>query len=310
MASDVDQLRPQGAAGLATHSRGKLRLNFVAYAFLLPSFLFYAGFRLIPYFQAFWFGLYDWNGASPGKFIGAGNYIEVVQDKYFWNAAGHNVIWMAMNLTIPLGLALILALLVAEVKRGQSVFRVCLFFPHVLSAATVAVLWRQIYDPSIGILNTIMNAIGLGSLTHSWLGETATALPASNIANAWQSYGFSFVMFLAALQSIDPTQFEAAKLDGANWFQTVRYVTLPGLRNATTMLFSLAIMGSMLSFTMIWVLTGGGPNFASDVLSTYIYDKAFMGLRVGYACAVSVGLALWILFVTVTFIRIRERGDN
>ena len=279
------------------------------YLFILPAVSFYLVFRLVPYLQSFWYGFSKWDGASPRQWVGLANYAEVVNDKYFWNAAGHNVIYTLMNLTIPLGGGLLLALLIAGIRRGQSIFRVVLFTPYVLSSAVVAIMWMQIYHPYLGIVNTGLKAIGLEELTRAWLGIPETALYAVNLANSWNNYGFPMVIYLAAVQAIDPTLYEAAKLDGANWFQLVRHVTLPGLRNSTTMLVSLAIMGSITAFTMVFIMTGGGPNFSSETLATYIYNKAFEELRMGYASAVSGGLAIWVLIVTVAFIRLRERGD-
>lgn len=281
----------------------------MGYVFLLPAFVFYASFRLVPYVQTFWYGLHDWDGASPPTWIGTANYAEALSDQYFWWAGWNTLKFMAINMTVPLGGGLLLALLVAEVSRGRTFFRVALFTPYVLSAAVVAVMWRQIFSPQVGVINLTLKGIGLESLAHSWLGESAYALWAVGVSNAWHGYGFSFVIFLAGLQTIDTALYEAAKLDGANWFQLVRFVTLPGLSNAITMLLSMAIMGTIAFFTYVFIMTDGGPNFSSEVLATYIYDKAFDDMRFGYASALSVGLALLVLVVTATFIRFRERGD-
>lgn len=280
-----------------------------AYLFLLPALVFYIWFRLAPYIATFWYGLTDWNGVSTPSFIGLSNYAEAVQDGYFWRAALHTLAFMAFDICVPLTLALLLAILVSEVTRGRTFFRVALFTPYVLSAAVVSVMWRLIYSPNIGVVNSGLRTVGLGGLTHAWLGDSQFALPSVALANSWHSYGFAFVIFLAAIQSIDPALYEAARLDGANWGQLVRHVTIPGLRNAITLLVSLAIAGALASFTFIYIMTGGGPNFATEVLSTYIYDKGFLESRYGYASALSVGLALIALVISATFIWLRERGE-
>jgi raffinose/stachyose/melibiose transport system permease protein len=286
-----------------------LRRSLTAYLFLLPAFVFYALFRLIPYLQAFWYGLHDWDGLSEPRWVGLGNFAEALGDEYFWIAGRNTLAFMALDLALPLTVAFLLAIMVAEVKRGRTIFRVGLFTPYVLSGAVVAIMWKQIYNPEVGILNAALRAVGLGALTRSWLGETGLALPSLAVANAWHAYGFAFVVFLAALQTIDPTLYEAARIDGAGWWQLVRNVTIPGLSNAITMLCSLTMMGAISAFTFIYIMTGGGPNYATEVLSTYIYDKAFEGLRFGYASALSVALALIGLTVTVIFIQLRERRD-
>lgn len=280
-----------------------------AYLFLLPALAFYVTFRLYPYVQTFWFGLHDWNGVSPPVFIGLGNYVEALHDPSFWRAGYQTLAFMAIDITLPLTVALTLAILVSEVTRGRTFFRVALFTPYVLSAAVVSVMWKLIYAPNIGIVNSAFRAIGLGQLAHPWLGDSQYALPAVALANSWHSYGFAFVVFLAAIQSIDTSLYEAAKLDGANWLQLVRHVTIPGLRNAITLLVSLAVAGALAAFTFIYIMTGGGPNFATEVLSTYVYDKGFLESRYGYASALSVALALVALTISATFIWLRERGE-
>jgi raffinose/stachyose/melibiose transport system permease protein len=296
--SPVERLR-------RTFGRGRS----AAYLFLLPAFLFYLTFRLIPYLQTFWYGLHDWSGVTQPRWVGLGNYGEALVDPYFWQAFRQTLVFMAMDLTMPLVTALVLAILVADIRRGRTLFRVGLFTPYVLSAAVVAVLWSQIYNPSIGIVNVTLRTIGLPALARGWLGETGTAIYAVGVANSWHSYGFAFVVFLAALETIDPALYEAAKIDGASWLQLARHVTIPGLSNAITLLVSLGIAGALASFTFIYVMTGGGPNFATEVLSTYIYDKAFLESRYGYASALSVALALIALTVSAIFIWLRERGD-
>jgi len=280
-----------------------------AYLFLLPALAFYASFRLFPYAQTFWLGLHDWNGVSPPTFVGLGNYVEAFNDPYFWRAGLHTVAFMAIDITLPLSVALLLAILVSEVTRGRTFFRIALFTPYVLAAAVVSVMWKMIYSPNIGIVNSALRAVGLGQFAHPWLGDSQYALPAVALANSWHTYGFAFVVFLAAIQSIDTSLYEAARLDGANWGQLLRHVTIPGLRNAITLLVSLAVAGALASFTFIYIMTGGGPNFATEVLSTYVYDKGFLESRYGYASALSVAMALIALTISATFIWIRETGE-
>jgi raffinose/stachyose/melibiose transport system permease protein len=159
------------------------------------------------------------------------------------------------------------------------------------------------------VVNQLLSLVGLRDVTRAWLGDFATALPAVGMIGAWVLLGLCTLLLLAGMSKIDPALYEAARLDGATWAQLVRHVTIPGLRNAITLLVSLGIAGALASFTFIYVMTGGGPNFATEVLSTYIYDKGFLEAKYGYASALSVALALIALAVSGTFIWLRERGE-
>jgi raffinose/stachyose/melibiose transport system permease protein len=300
--------RPAVGAGWSW-ARLRRRAGLDAYPFILPAALAYLVFELLPFVQTLWLGFHAWDGVNPARWVGLKNYAEAYDDPIFWRSLQHNLVYMTMSLTLPITTGFVLALFMAEVTRGRSVFRVGLFTPHVLSAAVVGILFRQIYDPDIGILNSFLRAVGLGGLARAWLADSTLVLPAINLASSWHAYGFAMVIYMAALQTIDPHLYDAARIDGANWLRLVRHVTVPGVRNATTMLLSFAILGSMTAFGMIWVMTRGGPFFASEVLATYIYKRAFEGSYMGYASALSTALALIVMVAAAIFIRLRERGD-
>jgi ABC-type sugar transport system permease subunit len=225
MAASAPALRSQPA--LDRLRRALKRAQPSAYLFLLPGLVFYVWFRLLPYIETFWYGLTDWNGVSQPNFIGLENYAVALHDQNFWRAAWQTLAFMAIDITLPLSVALLLAILVSEVTHGRTFFRVSLFTPYVLSAAVVSVMWKQIYTPNIGIVNTTLRAIGLGAYAHAWLGDSQYALPAVALANSWHSYGFAFVIFLAAIQGIDPALYEAARLDGANCTSTTKASSKP-----------------------------------------------------------------------------------
>ncbi len=155
-----------------------------AYLFLLPALAFYVSFRLVPYAQTFWYGLHDWNGMTAPRWVGLSNYVEAAQDPYFWRAGYQTLMFMAIDISLPLIVALTLAILVSEITRARTFFRVALFTPYVLSAAVVSVMWKQIYAPNIGIVNSGLRALGLGQFAHPWLGDSQYALPAVALANS------------------------------------------------------------------------------------------------------------------------------
>ncbi len=290
----------------------KLRgLNLWAYLFILPALIFYSVFTLRPLTQSIILSFYDWDGFNPIKrFIGFANYIEAFSDPVLGLALLNNIKWVLISLILSQGTALLLAVLISRCITGQSFFRSVLFFPNMLSPMITALIWGRIYDPLIGFINTFLKSIGYGHLARGWLGSPEWALIAVCIANSWRAYGYYMVLYLAGLQSVDPTLYDAAKVDGANGWQEFWYVTLPSIRPTTTLVLSLALINSLMTFDMVWGMTQGGPFHRSEVLSTLIYKTAFASNRVGYGCALSLMQALLIFTITILFIRIRERSEG
>ena len=286
------------------------RRHLGALLFIVPAAAIYGTFVLSPFVQTVWLSFHKWDGASPVRvWIGLGNYVAAVRDEIFWRALSHNLVFIGMNLLLPTSLGLLLAALVAQVQRGRTVYRFGLFLPYVLSLAIVGIIWGRIYDPNIGIINQVMRALGLDVLTRPWLGDANAALVAVNLAGVWHAFPFAMVIYLAGLQGIDTSLYDAARIDGANGVQTFRHVTVPSLRNVTTLLLSGAFISALTAFTLVWTMTGGGPYYASEVISTYIYKRAFEDIHVGYGAALSVCLALFALTTTGLFVWLRERRE-
>jgi len=299
-------MTPSLAARPAPFARGLGRAA-VPLLFLLPSFVLYLVFALIPIEETARLGFYRWDGYSPQMpFVGLANYVAMVEDWKFWNALWHNVEWTAMTLVLAVGVALALAAVLARLRRGRTFFRVTFFLPNVVALSVVAVIWGQLYNPLIGPINLILRRVGLPGLAHLWLGEPATVLPAINVANSWQSYGFYMVILLAGLQSIDATIYEAAIVDGAGEWQLFRHITVPSLRNVMNLVLILAFINALRGFAMVWVMTQGGPVVASDLLATYIYRAAFVENQLGPAAATSVTLSVLVVATTALFNRLRE----
>jgi len=278
------------------------------YLFIIPAFVLYATFFLWPLVQLVQLSLTDWDGLSPKHFIGLGNYrLLLFDDEVFWKAFGHNVLWLLAAEVLPVALGLVLAILLARSPmRGRAFFRALYFAPQVLSSVIVAVIWRWIYNPTSGALNTFLRAIGLGSLQRGWLGDSLLAFPALFIAYTWVGYGFTMVIFLAALQDIDETLFDAAKVDGANWLQQFRHVLVPSIRGPLTTVLLITAIGSFQVFDLVFILTRGGPGFATQVLAMYMYQNAFPFSRVGYGATIAVTLGVIILIFSLIFLRVRN----
>ncbi|MEV5850257.1 sugar ABC transporter permease [Streptomyces sp. NPDC051985] len=276
--------RPPASRGRA---RGSRRTPPLVLAFVLVPLLVEALWVFWPALQGFYLALTKWDGVSPPRFIGLGNFREMAHDDVFRGAAGHTVLWLVLfgGLSAVLGLAT--ALLLQQERRGVGFYRAALFLPVVFSLVATALVWQAIYQPD-GVLNRLLQSVGLGSLQHAWLADQDTALYAVIVPALWRQIGYVMVLYLAGLKGIDPALYEAAKVDGASAWQRFRHVTLPQLRSVNAVVLSVIVIDSLRSFDVVWSLTRGGPYHSSELLSTYMYSTAFQSLRLGYGSALAV----------------------
>jgi raffinose/stachyose/melibiose transport system permease protein len=287
-----------------------------AWAFVLPAFAVYALVVLRPLLEAVRMSFYKWDGFGPLEdFIGFGNYTRALSDSLFWTSLEHNGLWLLFSLPTGVGLGLLAAVLLATRVRGRTLMRTLFFLPVVQASAVVALAWRWLYSP-LGPVTTGLDKVGLGGLMNAdgWLGSTTWALPAVALASAWASFGFSMVIFLAGIQSVDPALYDAADVDGAGNWHKFKHVTLPGLRSVTTTVLVLAIIGSFLVFDLLFILTPtGGVLQSTQVLGTLLYYRAFNATTLngtnefGYAAALSVLLMIIVVVCSFVYIGARER---
>jgi raffinose/stachyose/melibiose transport system permease protein len=297
--------------------RGRLRLRrhvlqryLVAYLFILPVLLLYAVFVLRPTLQTFWLAFYKWNGIAPRReWVGFANFHRLLGDAIFWQALQHSLIWTAVVVTFNLIVGLAAAALLAGNIRGRLLFRLGYFLPVVQASVVTAMIWRWIYAP-LGVLNTALETLGLGFFTRGWLGDFAVVLPALAIASSWMTFGLSVVILLAGMQSIDPTLYDAARVDGAGYGRMFLDITIPSLRNTITIVILLALVDAFKVFDIIWATTQGGPIRATEVLSTYLFKEGFQQNQYGYGSAIAVALAIIILVSSILNLTIRERSDD
>jgi len=252
----------------------------------------------------------DWDGAQAIKtFTGIDNYARLLKDPLMWLSLGHNMIWIAFGTLTPVVVGLVLATLVSSGVHGMVVFRTVYFMPVVMAQVVVAIIWSWIYHPLFGPINTVLHAIGLGNIARGWLGDLDWALYALLIAALWAYFGFCFVILLAALQSIDLTVHDAAKIDGANAWQRFIYITVPQLAPVLTMLTAYTLIGGFNVFDIVFIMTRGGPANATEVLATYTYQMAFKQSQVGYGAALTMVTTVLSLIASYLFITLRERND-
>ncbi len=302
--------KPAAARGAGRLPRYALRRYAAAYLFILPVLLLYAVFVLRPTLQTFWLAFYEWNGISIDReWVGLDNFRRLLDDPIFWQALRHSLVWTVVVVSFNLVVGLVAAALLAGNIRGRLLFRLGYFLPVVQASIVTAMIWRWIYAPT-GILNTALETVGLGFLARGWLGDFAVVLPALAVASSWMTFGLSIVILLAGMQGIDPTLYEAARVDGAGPRRMFLDITIPSLRNTITIVVLLALVDAFKVFDIIWATTQGGPIRATEVLATYMFKEGFQKNQYGYGSAIAVALALIILVTSIANVTLRERGDD
>lgn len=278
--------------------------------FVLPALLVYAVYVLWPIANSFYYSTLDWNGFSEPQQVGLANFAALLGDRAAWQALWHNVVLIVSSLLIQLPIGLALALLLLAPLRGTTVLRSVYFLPQLMSTVAIGILWAFIYNPTFGAVNRVLELVGLGSLRQGWLGDPRFALGAIIVVICWQYIPFYMILYRAGLTSIPLEVTEAALVDGASYWGRFRWVTLPLLSGTTRTAVLLSVIGSLKYFDLIWIMTGGGPSNATDVLATYMYDMAFSRSRLGYGSAVAVVLFLMALLITPVVLVRTGRTDT
>jgi len=280
----------------------------VAYLYILPAYLVFALFLLIPLGRAVVLSLYDWNGLSVAEWVGLDNYRQVVADEGLRAAFGHAAVLIVFYAAFPVVVALALVATMTRARlRGLGFYRTVLFVPQIIAMVVVAVAWRQIYAPD-GPLNQVLRAIGLDGLARAWLGDFVFALPAVGFIGTWVQMGLCIVLFLAGVSKIPRELYEAARLDGAGPVREFFAVVLPALRNEISVALTLTVIAALRNFDLVYVTTAGGPGTSTTVPSYEVYRRAFEIGQVGSAAAVAITLTAMIFVLTFGITRIAERG--
>lgn len=275
--------------------------------YILPALLLIAVLIYIPLALTGYYGLMQWDGIGKMEFIGLENYITAIKDEKFWESAMHSFL-LALFSTLSLIIYLAISLVLASKIKGANLLRKIYLIPMLLSSVAIAQLWIKIYNPANGILNSILAGIGIDD-PPIWLGDPNIVLYAIFIPILWQYAGFYILIYYAALKNIPESLIEAAKIDGANPIQIAFKVKLPLIMGVIKVTIVLAIVGSLKYFDLIYVMTGGGPSGASEVMASYMYKLAFSVSDFGYGSAIGFLLLIITLIVTV-FIRKLTATDD
>lgn len=290
----------------------RLRHALAGYAMILPAAVLLAIFVVAPVVYGLYLSLLRWNGFEPPVFVGLDNYLRLWErDRIFRQALSNNVVFAIAVVVGKNVLGLFLALLVNVKLRGSIFFRTALFLPVTMSFVVIGLLWSWIYNPTFGLLDAGLNAIGLGGLARPWLGDPATALWAIIVVDIWKWTGFHMVLYLAGLQTIPRDLLEAATIDGAGRWRRLRDVTLPLLAPVTFVNVLLAMNGAFVrNFDLVYVMTGGGPNHQTEVVLTHMVTQAFRQGNLGYSAAMGYVLFAIVAIISAVYIRAARAGTH
>jgi len=276
------------------------------YYFLLPSLILMSVFIYLPVVENFYYSLFRWSAIDTTlNYIGFENYTRIFTDDLVGLSLFNNTLYAVISVIFQVFIALVLAaMLEAHLIRPffGTLFRNILFLPSVLAISVVGVTWQLIYRPDTGLINQVLRAVGLDTLTRTWLGEEGTAIYSIIAVSQWQWVGYCMILFIVAIQAIPEELFESARIDGANAVQQFFRITVPLVRETTLVMTTITVIGAFKVFDIIWVMTAGGPNHASEVLGNYLYRVAFRNDEMGYAAALAT--LLFVITFLLTFIQL------
>lgn len=281
------------------------RSNPVGYLFTLPYLIFFGVFVAYPFGFAVYLTVHNWNIVRPEKpFVGLANFERLFADEIFWKALSNTLVFLAVHIPLQIAIALLLAVVLNQQIVARGFFRVAYFLPYVTSGAIISLVWLRLYADD-GMLNQLLARANLGPV--GWLSDPRVAMPSIAIMATWKNVGYYLMIFLASLQGIPGQLYEEARLNGATAWQRFIYITFPLLNPAFILVVVLSTIGGFSLFVEPFVMTGGGPLDSTMSLVLYLYQNAFQFLRMGYAAAIGLVLAVLIFLVTVVQRRYLER---
>ena len=292
--------------------KGKIRREaIINWLFVLPALLMYSMFVLLPLFLSIFYSFFRWNGVGPMTWVGLKNYFTILQ---FPNLLGSIfnafklIIWFSF---VPVGLGLVVASVINRVATGPlgAITRTVLFLPQVIPLVAAGIIWGWLLALP-GLINEILNAIGLSILTRAWLGDFTWALPSVGLIGIWVLLGFCTVLLLTGMSKIDPALYESARMDGASWFAEFFNITVPLLKQEIGVCLTVTVINALAAFDIVWVSTAGGPGNATSVPGIQIYILGFSQRAVGLASALAVMLMLLVLIVILPIQRLSRETSR
>ena len=279
--------------------------------FLVPAVFFLVVFLLYPLISSFQLSLLDWNGLGTGeRFVGMANWLRLAEDRLFWKALGNNLELAFFSVLFQMPIALLLAVVLDEASKGSRILKILYFLPLLMSSVALGVVFKNIYDPNFGPLNGFLSAIHLDALVRDWLGDPRLALGSVIAVVCWQNIPFYMVLFLAGLSSFPRELGEAARLDGASETTIFWRIKLPHLQGTVRTAVMLAVVGSMRYFDLIFIMTDGGPDGASELMATYMFRTVFSSFQLGYGSTVASAMFLIVTLVAAVTMRLTRRYET
>lgn len=267
--------------------------------FVLPGLIWFVMIAIIPIIQSFSYSFLNWNGITAPIFVGLQNYKEIFTDQVFYRSIWNSFLLALASVFIQLPVSMVLALVLAKGVKGENVYRTIFFIPVIISSTIIAQMWLKVYHPDYGLLNTFLKVIGLDQFQRLWLADGKWALTAVFVPMIWQYVGYHMLLFYSAAKGISPDIKEAAKVDGASEFQIAVKIVIPLIIPMIKASVIFAVIGSLKSFDLIYVLTKGGPLHATEVPTMLMYTEIFTSTRYGYASAMALFIIMECLFFTV-----------
>ena len=308
-AQTIDHVAPRvGWWQRLRHAGGLRRSDWIwGYLFIAPNFIGFLIFSLGPIIQSFVMSFMSWSLLQPPKFTGLDNFRRLLDDELFRQVMGNTTYFVVFYVPLITVLAFLLAVLLNRPLRGVTLFRAAYFLPSVTMMVSVAMLWSWLIDPQAGIVNYLIESVGLKP--PMWLADVRTAMPTIIVISVWQDVGYFAVIYLAGLQAIPATLYEAAEIDGANGWQQMLHITVPLITPTTFFVLVTSMITGWQVFSLAFLMTQGGPAYSTTTLLYYIYQQGFTNFRLGYASLMSWVLFLVIFIVTIIQWRVVKGGE-
>lgn len=277
----------------------KNRMKWIAYAFVVPALIIFTISVIYPVIENFRISFYSWNGLSPMNPVGLTNYIQLFRDPDFINALKNTLVWTVTTTVIGVLFGTIIGILCGLTDINTTVVRTAIFSSFGISATASGMIWLGVYQPDFGLMNAVLEALGLPSLARPWLGDPNRALIYVIIAYAWTQTGFSMIIAYGAISSIPQILYEAALIDGGNSWQITRFITLPLITNAIRLATFLTFLSSLKAFDLVFSMTGGGPIRSTEILGYFMYTDSFYYFKLGYGAASVIILLIAVFIIAI-----------
>lgn len=277
---------------------------------LFPNLLIFLIFTVFPVVATFGISFTSWDLLGSMEWVGLENYLTLFRDKTFLKVTGNTFYFTVVSVPLCLIISFFMAVLLDSKIKLLKLWRAIYFLPVISSMVVVAIVWNWLYNPQFGLVNYFLGLIGIEG--PAWLSDTTWAMPAVIITNIWKNMGYNMMLFLAGLQSISSSYYEAAELDGANFWQKIRYITFPMISFTTLFVIITSVIGSFQVFDLVMMMTDGGPARSTSVMVHYLYQNAFSYFKMGYACSQAVVLTLIVLILTLLqfkFVKVNDISE-